>query len=71
MNKSELIDAIASQTDTVFKVRSSKIALVNKIEAIKKQVMNGAYSAALTKLKEDVLKKWMDAYPVKSMQMIG
>jgi hypothetical protein len=31
--------------------------LVNKIDAIKKQVANGAYSAALTKLKEDILKK--------------
>ncbi len=38
-------------------MKSSKTALVNKIEAIKKQVTNGAYSAALTKLKEDVLKK--------------
>jgi hypothetical protein len=30
---------------------------VNKIQAIKKQVRHGAYSAALAKLKEDVLKK--------------
>jgi hypothetical protein len=52
-----LIDAITSQEDTAFKVKSSKIALVNKIEAIKKQVANGAFSAALTKLKEDILKK--------------
>ena len=52
-----LIDAITSQRDAAFRVKSSKIALVNKIEAIKKQVANGAYSAALTKLKEDVLKK--------------
>ena len=52
-----LIDTIRSQKNTAFKVKSSKIALVNKIEAIKKQVANGAYSAALTKLKEDVLKK--------------
>ena len=48
---------ITSQKDTVFKVKSSKIALVNKIEAIKKQVAAGAYSAALAKLKEDILKK--------------
>ena len=52
-----LIDAITSQKDTAFKVKSSKNALVNKIEAIKKQVADGAYSAALAKLKEDVLKK--------------
>ena len=52
-----LIEAIKSQTDNSFKVKSSKIALVNKIEAIKKQVEVGAYSAALTKLREDVLKK--------------
>ena len=52
-----LIDLIESQKNTAFKVKSSKIALVNKIEAIKKQVGHGAYSAALTKLKEDVLKK--------------
>ena len=30
-----LIDAIASQKDTAFKVKSSKTALVNKIEALK------------------------------------
>jgi len=52
-----LITAIKSQPDNAFKVKSSKIALVNKIEAIKKQVAVGAYSAALTKLKEDILKK--------------
>ena len=52
-----LIDAIKSQPDTAFKVKSSKKALVNKVEAIKKQVAVGAYSAALAKLKEDVLKK--------------
>jgi hypothetical protein len=52
-----LVTAITSQKDNAFKVKSSKIALVNKIDAIKKQVANGAYSAALTKLKEDILKK--------------
>ena len=56
-----LINAIASQKDTAFKVKSSKTALVNKIEALKKQVAHGAYSDALTKLKDDVLKK-MDGY---------
>jgi hypothetical protein len=52
-----LIDAITSQKGTVFKNKSSQKALVNKVEAIKKQVAHGAYSAALEKLKEDVLKK--------------
>lgn len=52
-----LIDLVNSQEDTAFRIKSSKIALTNKIEAIKKQVAHGAYSAALTKLKEDVLKK--------------
>jgi len=52
-----LIDTIESQNGKVFKNKSSQKALVNKIEAIKKQVAHGAYSGALTKLKEDVLKK--------------
>jgi hypothetical protein len=56
-----LIYTIESLPNTVFKVKSHKNTLVNKIEAIKKQVANGAYSAALNKLKEDVLKK-MDGY---------
>ena len=56
-----LIDTIESQPDTAFKVKPHKKTLVNKIEAIKKQVAHGAYSAVLTKLKEDVLKK-MDGY---------
>jgi hypothetical protein len=38
-----------------------KIALINKIVVIKKHVAARAYSAALTKLKNDVLKK-MDGY---------
>ena len=52
-----LIDAIKSKPDTAFKVKSHKNTLVNKIEAIKNQVAAGAYSGALAKLKEDVLKK--------------
>ncbi len=52
-----LIGAIASLNDAAFRVKSAKIALPNKIEAIKKQVANGAYSDALAKLKEDILKK--------------
>ena len=52
-----LIDMIMAKPGAAFKVPSSKIALVNKVEAIKKQVAAGAYSAALEKLKEDVLKK--------------
>ena len=52
-----LIDVIEMQSDTAFKVKSSKKALVNKIGAIKKQVACGAYAEALEKLKEDVLKK--------------
>ena len=56
-----LIDMIESQPATAFKVKSHKKTLVNKIEAIRKQVANGAYSAALNKLKEDILKK-MDGY---------
>ena len=56
-----LIDAIKSQPDTVFKVKSHKNTLVNKIDAIKRQVAAGAYSGALTKLTEDVLQK-MDGY---------
>ena len=56
-----LIDSIESQPNTAFKVKSHKNTLVNKVETIKKQVAKGAYSAALTKLKEDVLKK-MDGY---------
>jgi hypothetical protein len=56
-----LIGDIKSKPDKAFKAKSSKIALVNKIEAIEKQVAAGAYSAALIKLKNDVLKK-MDGY---------
>jgi hypothetical protein len=52
-----LINLIKSQNNTAFKAKSSKNALVCKVEAIKKQVAYGAYSAALKKLKEDVLKK--------------
>jgi hypothetical protein len=52
-----LIDTIKSQPDAAFMVKSHKKTLVNKIEAIKKQVAHGAYSSALNKLKEDVLKK--------------
>ena len=53
----ELIDAIRSQKGSVFRNKSAQKALVNKIEAIKKQVAYGAYSGALEKLKEDVLEK--------------
>jgi hypothetical protein len=52
-----LIDTIESQNNSAFKVKCSKAALVNKVEAIKKQVAHKAYSAALKKLKEDVLAK--------------
>jgi hypothetical protein len=52
-----LIDAITPQKATAFRVKSHKNALVNKVEAIKKQVTAGAYSGALAKLKEDFLKK--------------
>jgi len=59
LNKSldSLIEMIGSQPDSAFKVKASRKALVNKVEAIKKQVTSGVYSAALTKLKEDVLQK--------------
>jgi hypothetical protein len=60
-NLDRLTNAIKSQPDKAFKVKSSKISLGNKIEAIEKQVATGSYSAALTKLKNDVLKK-MDGY---------
>jgi hypothetical protein len=56
-----LIDTIASQPVTVFKVKLLKKTLVNKIEAVKRQVAVGAFRAALTKLKEDVLEK-MDGW---------
>jgi len=52
-----LIDTIQSQPDSAFKVNSHKNALVNKINAIKKQVAAGAYSGARTKVIEDVLQK--------------
>jgi hypothetical protein len=52
-----LIETVTAAPNAAFKVKSSKNALVNKIEAIKKQVKAGAYSGALAKLKEDVLKK--------------
>ncbi len=52
-----LIDTIEAQPEGVFRVKSHRNTLVNKIEAIKNQVAHGAYSAALNKLKEDVLKK--------------
>jgi hypothetical protein len=52
-----LIDAIQSQPDNVFKVKSHKNTLVNKINAIRNQVAAGAYSGALTKLLEDILQK--------------
>lgn len=59
LNKSidDLMDLITSAPDAAFKVKSSKKTLVNKLEAIKKQVAHGAYTEALEKLKEDVLKK--------------
>ncbi len=52
-----LIGAVESQKGTAFKNKSSQKALVNKIEAIKKQAAAGAYSGALAKLKQDVLQK--------------
>jgi len=52
-----LIETVTAAPNAAFKVKSSKNALVNKIEAIKKHVKAGAYSGALAKLKEDVLKK--------------
>jgi hypothetical protein len=52
-----LIETIKSQSRTAFKNKASQNALVNKIEAMKKQVAAGNYSEALTKLKEDILKK--------------
>jgi hypothetical protein len=56
-NLDSLIDTIAATPNAAFKVKSSRTALVNKVEAIKKQISAGAYSAALTKLKQDFLKK--------------
>jgi hypothetical protein len=56
-NLDSLIGAIKSLQNKAFKAKSAPIALVNKIEAMKKQVAAGAYSSALTKLKEDVLQK--------------
>jgi hypothetical protein len=56
-----LIETITSQDDSAFKARVFKIALVNKIKSIKKQVGKGAYSKAVKTLKEDVLKK-MDGF---------
>ena len=52
-----LIDAIMSQKGSVFRHKLYQKALVNKVEAIKKQVAHGAYSRALARLKEDVLEK--------------
>jgi len=52
-----LINAIMSQKGSVFRNKSYQKALVNKVEAIKKQVAHGAYSRALARLKEDVLEK--------------
>jgi hypothetical protein len=52
-----LIDTIESLNNSAFKVKCSKATLVNKVEAIKKQVAHKAYSAALKKLKRDVLTK--------------
>jgi hypothetical protein len=51
-----LIDIIQTSPDSAFKNASSKTALMNKVQAIKKQVDNKAYNAALNKLQEDVLK---------------
>ena len=56
-NLDALIDAIKSQKGSVFRNKSYQKALVNKVEAIKKQVAHGAYSRALARLKEDVLEK--------------
>ncbi len=52
-----LMQAITSLPSTAFKNKSSHQALVNKLEAIKKQVKAGSYSGALSKLREDVLQK--------------
>jgi len=52
-----LIDSINSLKPMAFRNKSYQKTLVNKIEAIKKQVAAGAYSGALSKLKEDILKK--------------
>ena len=43
--------------DTAFKNRLSNDALINKLEAVKKQVTHGAYAEALEKLQNDILKK--------------
>lgn len=52
-----LIASISGQKGSVFRTKSSKTALINKVKALKKQVAHAAYSGALEKLKEDLLKK--------------
>jgi hypothetical protein len=63
LNKSldSLITAIKSLKISAFKNKLHQATLVNKIEAIKNQVAAGAYSGALSKLKNDVLQK-MNGY---------
>jgi hypothetical protein len=59
LNKSldYLIYSINMLTPAAFRNKSYRKTLVNKIEALKKQVAAGAYSGALSKLREDILKK--------------
>ena len=59
-----LADAVQSASDTAFKNKSSKDALVSKLQVIKRQVINGDYAGALEKLNNDVAQK-TDGYVVQ------
>ncbi|OPY89178.1 MAG: hypothetical protein A4E72_01191 [Syntrophus sp. PtaU1.Bin208] len=56
-----LINTIKAKKAAAFRNKSSQLALVKKLEAIKKQVARKAYTGALTALKQDVVEK-MDGY---------
>ncbi len=57
----EKLDALATSigqiSGKVFKNSSSQNVLINKVEVVKKQVMNTAYWGALEKIQSDVLQK--------------
>jgi hypothetical protein len=57
----EKLDALAASVGQTggkaFKNSSSQEVLINKVQVVKKQIMNGAYSEALEKLQGDILQK--------------
>jgi hypothetical protein len=52
-----LSETLLEAEESAFKNRSSANAMINKLEAVQKQVAKGAYAEALEKLQNDLLKK--------------